>query len=77
MSERHTHVQRYDDGPYDPDRDWGSHASANLRGRSHSPDAPELSARLSAYGRVLCGDTPAPCRLCEPGYVCHFHRDEP
>lgn len=65
------------DDPYNPDRDWGSHEAATARDRTREPFPSELSRRLSPYGRVLAGDTPAPCRLCEPGYVCAFHREDP
>lgn len=66
------------DSPYDPWRDHGSHEAANLRDALRGPTVDQLNRRLSPHGRVLCGDTPIPCRLCTPseGYVCSFHRDD-
>lgn len=71
MAERHSSArQRWDpwDDPYDMDGDWGSYAAATARDRSRGPDASDLLKTLDAMG-------PIPCSLCEPGYVCQFHRE--
>lgn len=51
------------------ERDWdvGGPEGRNIRAKG---------GRSSTILRVIC-DPRTPCWLCEPGYVCAFHRDEP
>lgn len=77
MGERHSTDRRFSDpsDPYNPDEDYGSYEAANTRERARGPETWELDRALNPahpYGMV---SSPLPCRLCEPGYVCHFHRD--
>lgn len=74
--ERHSAQRRLTDpwdDPYDADRDWGSHEAANARQAARGPFPEQLSARL---GPIIGSVGPRPCSLCEPGYVCHFHRED-
>lgn len=53
------------DDPYDPDNDYGSHQAASTRDALRRADPPW----------IVIGAGDRPCSLCEPGYVCQFHRE--
>lgn len=71
MAERHSSARRLTDpwdDPYDADQDWGSHEAANARAASRRSWPHDRWPALTM--------APILCRLCEPGYVCHFHRED-
>lgn len=68
MAERHTTqglARGQQERPYDPDEDWGSHASTNARQAARGPYPSE--------GLTVMTACPIACRLCTPDRVCSFH----